>query len=139
MFRIRPTILPYLAAAFLVLGAMRPATAQPPRIHPGARGFETTMSMQQYHRGRAASSPVITAPRPTVAPARESATASVVNVNVPNNPVSPSEPTRYVTIKGEDGVVRRFPLARGVKIEYTPGPVVLRPGQSTTIRITPVP
>jgi hypothetical protein len=133
------TTLPFLSAA-LALAATGVAFGQPPRIPPDARGYQTTQIMKQYYQNRAARLPDPAPPR--VAPSRSQEpayTASVVSVNVPNNPVPPGEPTTYVNIKGEDGVVRRFPLAKGVKVEYTPGPIVLRPGESTTIRITPIP
>jgi len=65
-------------------------------------------------------------------------TVTTVDVNVPNIPV-PSGPPRYVTLRGPDGEVRRFPLARGVEVRYSSRHVVLHPGESTTIQLTPVP
>jgi hypothetical protein len=120
------------SAALLLLTAL-PVAAQQPRIPPDARGYQTTMIIQQAHQAPAARqpSPVL----PSYAPAPSSVG---VSVNVPNVTVPTSTPTTYVTIRGLDGQVRRFPLARGVEVQYRRGQVVLRPGESTTIRLAPV-
>ena len=54
--------------------------------------------------------------------------------------IQPWKMTRQViTIRGPEGEVRRFALARGVEVQYVRRHIVLRPGESTTVRLTPVP
>lgn len=56
------------------------------------------------------------------------ATSFVVVVTTPVEPYT-------VTLRGSDGGVRRFPVEGGpAAIEYRSAPVVLRPGQSVTLR-----
>jgi hypothetical protein len=126
--------LPPLAAVTAVLLTALPALAQTPRIPPDARGYQTTMLIQEAHRYTA---PAPVSPAPTVY--RAPATGLSVDVNVPNVTVPVSAPTKYVTLRGPNGEVRRFALARGVEVQYVRRHIVLRPGESTTVRLTPVP
>src|SRR5262245_56312056 len=126
-----------LTAVAAVLLTVVPVAAQP-KIPPDARGAQATMIIQQYHQSRAQQA----APRPAspTPPARPAWGTSVgVTVSVPDVSVPVSAPTTYVSIQGPDGKVRRFPLARGVEVQYARRHVVLRPGESTTVRLTPVP
>lgn len=129
--------LPTVAAVALLLLTALPVAAQQPRIPPDARGYQTTTIIQQYNQARAqqaAPSPA----RPTPTPYRTYGTSVAVDVNVPNVAAPAPAPTQYVTIRGADGEVRRFALARGVEVQYVRRHIVLRPGESTTVRLTPV-
>jgi len=130
-----PRSLSPLVAVTAVLLTVLPVAAQP-RIPPDAKGYQTTMIVQQYHLAREQAAPRPASP--TLPSYRWAAPAVSVDVNVPNVAPPVSRPTTYVTIRGPDGEVRRFPLARGVEVQYVRRHVVLRPGESTTIRLTPV-
>ena len=127
-----------LTSAALALLAPR-ADAQTPRISPDARGFQTTMILQQQARARQQARTQVAAPaRPTTPSYQPQPTGVGVSVNVPT-PVAQvtTAPSGSVSIRGPDGEVRRFPLASGVEVQYRRQYIVLRPGESTTIRIIP--
>jgi hypothetical protein len=139
MFHTRlPRFLTPLFATAALLMAATSVVAQQPRIPPDARGFQTFLIQQQANQSRAYKAPVATPPSPALPAYRHSAPSLNVFVNVPDVPMLASAPVTYVTIKGLDGEVRRFPLARGVEVQYRSGHITLRPGESTTIRLTPV-
>lgn len=121
----------------LVAGLLSPVVvaAQHPRVSPDARGYQATMALQQARqtqtRPTATRPEVRPQPTRTIQPAPTSGV--VVAVRVPTTPAQP-EPT-FVTIKGPDGEVRRFPLASGSAVIKQPQVIVLRPGESTTIQI----
>lgn len=133
-----------VAAVALLIG---PAVlAQTPRIPPGTRGYERVQIMKRAQRTTARQtpsrivSPTVSAPSVVT---RSQPSAVAVNVNVPSNQqvVGPTTPAsvspRMVTIQGPDGQIRRFPLATGVEVQYRSQSIVLRPGESTTIRVIP--
>jgi hypothetical protein len=61
--------------------------------------------------------------------------ASATSFAVVVTSTRPAEPY-YVTIRGPDGEVRRFPVEGGpAAIQYQSAPVVLRPGESVTLRL----
>jgi len=136
--KVTRTLVSLSAVACLLLAAL-PAMAQTPRIRPDARGFETTRMIQNAMRTQVsrtqAPSPVI--PTPTYRPSSSGAVG--VTVDVPTVTETVSAPGAYITIRGPDGELRRFPLARGVEVQYRRQQFVLRPGESTTIRVTPSP
>lgn len=122
---------PLFAAAALAL-ASAPAAAQQPQIPPDARGYQAFLIQQQALRNRAHRPPSASPASPSLPAHRPPAPAVSVTVVVPDVPAT------YVTVRSPDGEVRRFPLARGVKVEYRSHRITLRPGESTTIRLTPV-
>lgn len=123
-----------LTAAVSVAAAIALASgtagAQQPRIPPDARGYQTFLIQQRAYQSVAPRPQPVPHPSPAFRTAQP--TGATVRVDVPDAP-----PT-YVTIRGPDGQVRRFPLAKGVKVEYRSQTVTLRPGESTTIRLTPL-
>lgn len=125
-----------LAAAVVALVASADLVAQSPGVPLDARGYQRVQIIQKAQQARM-QAPVaqrsIPAPALTTAPA----SALAVNVNVPTPADGTVPATTYVTIRGPDGQVRRFPLARGVEVQYRRQSIVLRPGESTTIRVTP--
>lgn len=138
LFRLARALLSLIAAALVLLTAL-PATAQQPKIPPDARGYQTTMILQQHYQNQASKASVLSPARPAPSsPPRYSASSLTVNVNVPDAPMPASAPVTYITIRGPEGEVRRFPLARGVEVVYRRGQIVLRPGESTSIRLTPM-
>src|SRR5262245_42237853 len=128
------------AAAWLLTPA--PAAAQQsadlPRIPPDARGYQTVMILQDYHRQRAAQRPAAT-PRPSApAPLRTRAAppaALVVSVTRPaEQPAAPTAAPLLVDIRGPDGTVRTFPVEGGRAAIQTQT-VIVRPGETMTLRV----
>jgi hypothetical protein len=125
-----------VAAALLVVG---PAAAQPPtlRIPPDARGYQTVLATQEYLRTLAAvpargvtpPSAVASAPSPY-----RPAAPTAVEVTVTGPPPAPEAAPVYVTIRGPDGELRRFPLEGGREALQS-RVIVVRPGESATIPI----
>jgi hypothetical protein len=114
-----------------------PVAAQAPRIPPDARGYQTYL-LRQEARQAVHSAPAPVAQRSTTPHYSSSPNTGVyVGVNVPTPTGSTPAPTTYVTIRGPDGKVRRFPLASGVEVQYSREAVTLRPGESATIRLIP--
>ena len=122
---------PLFVAAALALTSAR-ADAQQPRIPPDARAYQALMIQQQAMQNRLPRPP--SAPHASLALRAYRAPAPTFSVTV----TVPDVPATYVTIRSPDGEVRRYPLARGVKVEYRSQRITLRPGESTTIRLTPV-
>jgi hypothetical protein len=71
-------------------------------------------------------------PAPVVA-ARAAASTVTVSLAVPAQVPAPSEPA-YISLRGPDGQVRRFAVEGGSEALAT-RVVVLRPGESVTIRL----
>ena len=98
------------------------------------------MILQEQARARQQARTQAAPARPvTPTPAYQTQPTGVgVSVNVPT-PVAQvtTAPSGSVSIRGPDGEVRRFPLASGVEVQYRRQYIVLRPGESTTIRIIP--
>ncbi len=129
-----PTTVPgklVLAALTLFLATM-PAHAQPPggspRVSPDARGYQRTMVYQQHYQHQAATAHTGVAHptyhRPAEHPT-EAPTALQVVVKAP---------TTYVTLRGPNGEVRRFPLVGGREAIQVRS-VIVRPGQTVHITI----
>ncbi|MFO0878963.1 MAG: hypothetical protein U0840_16595 [Gemmataceae bacterium] len=133
-----------VAGVLLFAGGVQ---AQTPRIHPGARGFETNLALKQAAQQRARSVPQ--APTQTYrAPATPRLESSPLEVTVEaprgrtqvtrsdaGSAVAPAVPFT-VAIRGPDGEVRRYPVEGG------PSAIVIRryavnPGQVLTISVNP--
>src|SRR5262249_47513981 len=115
-----------VTATAAVLTMTLPAVAGSIRIPPDARGYQTTMIVQEAAQQHSA------APAPANPPTQSSwrpAPSISVDVNVPNVAPPPPGPPTYVTIRGPHGEVRRFALAKGVEVQYVQRNIVLRPGE----------
>jgi hypothetical protein len=132
-----------VAAAALLLAAGPAAAQQPaasPRIPPDAKGWQAAMIQQEYLQARSAqrapAAPPTTpqalyarAPSPQRTPTLLSVTLAVPAVQQETAVVS-------VDLRGPDGEVRNFPLEGGREVIQT-RKVIVRPGESVTVRLTP--
>lgn len=125
------------AAALAIVGA---AGAGPPRMAPDARGYQTTVLLQQAVATRpSVSLPTFAAPHPPPHARRASVSVTVLApVGVAPAVVARAPrvvPGPYtVAIRGPDGEVRRYP------VEGRPAAVVVRqytvqPGQTVTVYV----
>jgi hypothetical protein len=95
------------------------------------------MILQQAHQYRTYQAPT---PASLATPSyRQSANSVSVSFTVPavTAPASPS--VEHVSIQGPNGEDHSFQLARGAEVVSRRQHIVLRPGESTTIRLTAVP
>ncbi len=100
-FSLRRSVLAALGLTVLATGA---AGAQPrPSIPLDARGFQTTVAVQEYYQHQVSASPhTVTAPAPS----------------------RPEAEPRFVSITGPDGRVRTFQIEGPVTVVPTPTRVV---------------
>lgn len=123
-----------LAIAVALTGS---TLAQSPRLAPDARGFQSTLTLQQAQRQRPA--PRVAA-APVVTPARVHSRVQVTvqaPVETARAEVTPAPAdASSIAIRGPDGDVRRYPLEGGqasiVVRQYT-----ITPGEAVTVRINP--
>jgi hypothetical protein len=111
-------------SVFFVMGAALIAVVMLGPVPPVLAG-------PQYHAPQPTYQPLPPAPPPPT----PHWGASTVSVSVAVNPTPrPAPEPYYVNIRGPDGQVRRFPVEGGPAAIQSPSVVVLRPGQSVTIR-----
>jgi hypothetical protein len=79
------------------------------------------------------SSPSYSQPQPAPAPVVRLVPVRVA-ISVVATPPQPAQEPVYVNLRGPDGQVRRFPVEGGRAAIQSAPVVVLRPGQSVTIR-----
>lgn len=128
--RTRPFAVSALAVAVFLLTATQPARAQQaargPTIPLDAKGYQASMIRQEYLQQRERMRP---APARTMA-ARPTPAATSVQVAV----ILPPEPAPvYISLRGPDGEVSRFPLEGGRRA-VRPREIVVHPGETATIR-----
>lgn len=97
-------------------------------IPPAARGYQTTMMIQQHQAvaGRIAEA-TASPPRFTAVSAEPAPNSLAVDINPP-----PSQPMT-VAIRGPDGEVRRFPVSSPEAIR--PRTIIVRPGEKLSITL----
>jgi hypothetical protein len=80
-----------------------------------------------------ARSPSVSYAQRTYSPYRGASTQVTVSVASPT-PSEPAPETGLVALRGPDGQVRRFAVEGGLTALQSPQVVIIRPGQSVTIR-----
>lgn len=123
-----------LAVAAALTG---PTLAQSPRLAPDARGYQSTLALQQAQRQQPAPRVAVA---PVAAPVRALSRVQVTvqaPVETARAEVTPAPAdVSSIAIRGPDGDVRRYPLEGGqasiVVRQYT-----ITPGEAVTVRINP--
>jgi hypothetical protein len=112
------------AAVFTLVLPLCPATAQAPnapRVSPDSRGYQTWMANQHYNR----SGPLIAVPPAAPQATRRAVAASLVTTIAG----SPESGLAYLALEK----AKREAAARPASVP--PQRIILRPGQSVTIRV----
>lgn len=127
-----------------VLALAASAVAQPPgpRIPLDAKAYQATVIRQQYMRQQAAQRSARPAPvrTPVVAPETQPLIGPIELAITLPPPAPAAEPAPVlVDVRGPDGSVRSYALEGGKEAIQTPRVIVLRPGESATVRVTPAP
>ena len=121
-------------AATLLLGGV--ASAQYPGgrpFRPDARGFEIQRSMQAAQARRAASAPTVQSIPRSYRPAEAEPAPTQVEIAMT---LPTGAPPASVAIRGPDGELRTFPVEGG-QAGLANRVIVVRPGQTVTIQVTP--
>jgi hypothetical protein len=124
-----------IRGALLVVAAVGlagPVSAQPPdarlRIPPDARGYQTTLLLQQYAENMAAAQPRLMPAAPIRTAPRALPTAYVVTISEPMPRLT------YADLRGPDGHVRRFLLEADIHVS-NPRQVIVQTRETATISV----